>query len=467
MPPAGPAVTAPIQVTPEDFHSVASEIGNAVVQLVDIAGRLHASTSAANGIGGVDDGAKQFDKGYQQALSTLFQTFDRAGDVLTDVSFGIDVSGYNHWNADAKSTPGHETSPPWSLVSGLYLPQNRQATTLVGNPVMTLPAPLDAKIPLGHQTILHELADQFTNAATSVNGLRNNVFNHLLELFANNSSADLDAVNTYWNTIGGSSDKAILTALENGCQQLAQAVSGFAGWIADTQNEIVDEIINFTGQLAKNTALSLIPALLASLVTDGVGGLPELVQVIQKVGEFGELVALVEAIDVAAAARLASGILIVATNANTAMSAAMSSTPNPNVEPTNPQAAAPSQPSDEQAVQAAENVADSAGSDAQQVALQNQADAAAAKLPQPVPDGWTYRVADSGKGVVFQRPDAVGNADMIRVMDPTTRYPSGYTRIYNSYGQPVDVYGKPGPQSATHIPIGYDGPWPWWPEGGG
>jgi hypothetical protein len=131
-------------------------------------------------------------------------------------------------------------------------------------------------------------------------------------------------------------------------------VSGFAGWISDTQNAILDKIISFTGEVAKNTALSLIPALLASLFTEGIGGLPELVQVLQKVGEFGELVGVIEAIDVVAAGRLASGILVVATNANTAMTAAMSSTPNPNVDPASPQST-PNAPSDDQAVQSAEN----------------------------------------------------------------------------------------------------------------
>ncbi|MCO5313599.1 MAG: hypothetical protein M9952_11775 [Microthrixaceae bacterium] len=72
--------------------------------------------------------------------------------------------------------------------------------------------------------------------------------------------------------------------------------------------------------------------------------------------------------------------------------------------------------------------------------------------PVDIPKGWTPRVADNGKGVVFQRPGATGNADMIRVMDPTSQYPNGYIRIYNSHGQPVDLAGKPGPPSATHIP---------------
>ena len=80
-----------------------------------------------------------------------------------------------------------------------------------------------------------------------------------------------------------------------------------------------------------------------------------------------------------------------------------------------------------------------------------------------VPAGWTSRVADNGKGLVFQKPGSVGNADMIRIMDPTPLYPNGYSRVHNGYGQPVDVNGKPGSKADTHIPAEYVGPWQSWP----
>jgi len=81
-----------------------------------------------------------------------------------------------------------------------------------------------------------------------------------------------------------------------------------------------------------------------------------------------------------------------------------------------------------------------------------------------IPKGWVGRAADSGKGIVYQRPGATGNADMIRIMDPTSRYPSGYARYFNQHGQPLDVFGKPGSQATTHIPLDYQGPIPGWPQ---
>jgi hypothetical protein len=80
-----------------------------------------------------------------------------------------------------------------------------------------------------------------------------------------------------------------------------------------------------------------------------------------------------------------------------------------------------------------------------------------------IPKGWVGRNADNGRGLVYQRPGATGNADSIRIMEPTDKSPSGYVRVYNSHGQPVDVYGKPGPPADTHIPQDYVGPWPGWP----
>lgn len=91
---------------------------------------------------------------------------------------------------------------------------------------------------------------------------------------------------------------------------------------------------------------------------------------------------------------------------------------------------------------------------------QPQGSSASGSNPPGVKDGWQARPADNGKGTVYQDPNASGNADMVRVMDPTTRYTHGYVRFYNEQGQPVNLEGKPGPKSETHIPIRPDGSYP-------
>ena len=77
-----------------------------------------------------------------------------------------------------------------------------------------------------------------------------------------------------------------------------------------------------------------------------------------------------------------------------------------------------------------------------------------------IPEGWPGRVADNGRGIVYQRPGAPGNIDSVRIMEPTPRYPNGYARFYNNAppkGQPIDLQGKPGSNATTHIPLNSDG----------
>ena len=82
------------------------------------------------------------------------------------------------------------------------------------------------------------------------------------------------------------------------------------------------------------------------------------------------------------------------------------------------------------------------------------------KPPHGAGHDWKPRVADNGKGVVWQKPGATGNQHMLRSMDPTPAYPHGYVRFHNQYGQPVDLHGHPGPKSTTHIGKNPDGTYP-------
>jgi RHS repeat-associated protein len=77
-----------------------------------------------------------------------------------------------------------------------------------------------------------------------------------------------------------------------------------------------------------------------------------------------------------------------------------------------------------------------------------------------IPEGWTSRTADNGKGIVFQKPGSSGNQNMIRIMEPNSRNPNGYVRIYDSNGYPVNYELKQGPDAETHIPEDEEGPFP-------
>ena len=92
--------------------------------------------------------------------------------------------------------------------------------------------------------------------------------------------------------------------------------------------------------------------------------------------------------------------------------------------------------------------------------------AVAASRPAGVTDNFVAEVANSGKGMVWRAPGSTGNASTVRIMESTSQYPNGYVRIYNSAGQPIGLSGKPGPPSATHIPLRPDGTFPF-PNGWG
>lgn len=93
------------------------------------------------------------------------------------------------------------------------------------------------------------------------------------------------------------------------------------------------------------------------------------------------------------------------------------------------------------------------------------------------PDGsgatWKGRVADNGKGEVWQDPDKIGNpanhkdADSMRYMDPTDRYPDGYVRFHGPTGQSLTIDGRTGTNPVTHHPMTpeytYDIPKGWRP----
>ncbi|HYA44310.1 MAG TPA: hypothetical protein VED59_01790 [Acidimicrobiales bacterium] len=71
----------------------------------------------------------------------------------------------------------------------------------------------------------------------------------------------------------------------------------------------------------------------------------------------------------------------------------------------------------------------------------------------PVPADFVPSVAENGAGIVYQEPGALGDANMVRIMDRTAASPNGYLVYYNEFGQTLDALGSAGNplgRAATH-----------------
>ena len=91
------------------------------------------------------------------------------------------------------------------------------------------------------------------------------------------------------------------------------------------------------------------------------------------------------------------------------------------------------------------------------------------RRPAAAGKDWEGRASKNGRGEVWQKPGATGDAYSMRVMDPTSRYPDGYVRYYNKDGHAIGLDGKqnvPGGgtkaqnRDHTHIAMKPDGTYP-------
>lgn len=346
-PDGGPRI--PVKIQPEDFHNVAQRFVDAGSTLYQVLPTLFRVLGGFRGPAGIDESAKRFDTTYRPAVSSVVEGINRAVNLVGDIGLGIDMAARNHWNADAAATPHGAPPPPWTPVdTGLVLPQSLTVPSLVGSPSVVLPPPLSDLVPMGHVDDLQTVAQAFRAAHDKIDDVSTGLHNALEFLFSNNQSADLDALNQFWAHVGGNT--GILGALQQACDQIATAVQDYANWTIDTQNQILDAVGNFL----KNVALGALIGILIGTITDGIGALAAILTAADEVGEGGALVAAISTAVAVTDIRLAA-IGATAGGVVGAMTSAINSTPNPNLDSTDPQSV-----TDSQAEASAENLADKA-----------------------------------------------------------------------------------------------------------
>src|SRR6266702_512117 len=280
-PDGGPRI--PIKIQPTDFHDVAQQFVDAGSKIYQVLPTLFHVLGGFRGPAGIDESAKRFDSTYHPAVASVVDGVNRAVNLLGDIGLGIDMAARNHWNADAAATPNGAPPPPWSPVdTGLVLPQSLTVPSLVGSPSFVLPPPLSDMVPAGHVDDLQTVAQAFRAAHDKIDDVSTGLHNALEFLFSNNQSADLDALNQFWDHVGGNA--GILGALRQACDQIATAVQDYANWTIDTQNQILDAVGNFL----KNVALGALIGILIGTITDGIGALAAILTAADEVGGGGD-----------------------------------------------------------------------------------------------------------------------------------------------------------------------------------
>jgi hypothetical protein len=338
-------------VTPEDLHHVAQQFSDTGGEFKKLRENLWNGLRPAAGWAGVDEQARRFGQQFTDAYMKLETGIERARNVLYDIGEGIDIAARNHWLADQSAVPGASPGePPWATApAGPFIPTEVAPFPIVGNATDRYPPPFDAKIPAGDPEKLRVGARAFYDARDVADAMTSALYQALYTLFGHNDSEDLRALDEFWQRIGGSSDRAILTAIRETCDALGRALDDFANWIVDTNNEI-DRALH---QVVDNIFKGILIALALAALTEGLGAFFGFAD---SVGIGGELVIAIDGALTAAnvTSRLAAiggavgGVIGV-------MQVAIDNTPSPDLNPTDPQVV-----SDSQITGQAKDIADSA-----------------------------------------------------------------------------------------------------------
>jgi hypothetical protein len=163
-------------------------------------------------------------------------------------------------------------------------------------------------------------------------GADRQLHSELQGLLGNNTSADLDELEQFWQQAAG--PQSILTGLPQALDDIAGSLVDFRVWNDDTQEAIKAKIKDVID------GLGVVGAVLAvgSILTDG--GLDAIIAVVIEaldavgIDAAGALAAPIAEVATTAATALAvaGGAVAIAKGIEPAMQAAMNSTPNPNVE---------------------------------------------------------------------------------------------------------------------------------------
>ena len=324
----GGAPQGVIDVTPEDFHSVALKLVDGQEQLHRIRLNLFSALEGNAGAAGAGDGAEAFERGYQNAMRVVVAAFFRAYDVLGSVAAGIDQAGLNHWSADNDSRPQPDP-PPWTALVPPKAGGTPAWPSLLGPEEWWLPHEIARYVPNADTGKLSTIQTAFEKAADAAQSLAADLKTRMFALVANNDAADVDALNDFWDRLAGGHDSAIFFVLPQFLEKLASGFIDFRVWVVDTGERIDDSMRDLIDGAGLGLAIAGIVSILTEGVFDIVVGAAELLGI----DILGVLVGPVAEISAGAVATLEGAeVLGAVAGGVTAMSMAINDTPEPNVE---------------------------------------------------------------------------------------------------------------------------------------
>lgn len=331
--PDGGPVT-PVKIVLSDFHAVAQQFVDAQTGLERIRQDLLTGLDGANGAAGACGGAHQYQEGWAAAIDCIVNDgFHTAFDLLGSIGKGIDTAALNHAAADRNSVPGQPgDGQPWTPVAPNTWPANSDFAVLTGDSPWWMPDFLEKYIPTADTGRIDNAADACRHAAAATRDLVTGLHTKLQGLVSNNSSDDVSELEQFWQRAAG--PQSILTELPRTLDDVASSLVDFRVWNTDTQEKIKEKIKESVDGLSVVGVILVIGSILTEGALDVL-----IVGVIEALELFGVDAGATLAIPIAEVVTTAETILVVAGGAIAitqgvvpAMQAAMSSTPNPDVE---------------------------------------------------------------------------------------------------------------------------------------
>ncbi|VVJ24135.1 Uncharacterised protein [Amycolatopsis camponoti] len=324
----GGAPQGVVDVTPEDFHVVALGLAEGQEQVHQIRLKLFTALDGNAGAAGAGDGAEAFERGYQSAMHTLVAAFFRAYDVLGSVAAGIDQAGLNHWTADNSSHP--QPGPaPWTPLLPPKAGGSPAWPGLLGPEEWWLPHGIGRYAPNADTGKLTNIQLAFEQAGDAVQALAADLKNSMFELVENNDSADIDALNDFWDRLAGGHDTAIFFVLPQFLRKLSTAFADFRVWVVDTRQRIEDSVRDVIDGAGLGLAIAGIVSILTEGAFDVLVGAAELLGI----DVIGVLAGPIAELSAGAVATLEGAeVLGAVAGGVTAMAMAVERTPEPNIE---------------------------------------------------------------------------------------------------------------------------------------